>query len=495
MSSELQALVKQSQDAISECNARLSVLAEKAAERVQIDAEEDRLEYHLATWCIHVRHFVLVPSTEDLSAASCPLPDGSLSLPMLKVLRDAEQLKIENLPDVRGVANAFRCIGWACLAMTVLAKKPTLKAMQKVIAMCSSITLPDEKSVRMMRAMVQKTSQWQTKVRKALAPKPEERRPFNVQALMNLKRSALELPLDAPEMFVLNNAINENGARHCICGGPNDGTFMLSCDNCEGWFHGRCVGVGREDAEPLDTWYCPPCYASSYSKTPETLSESDICINWEGEAENDIVSESKIPPDSPTPTKLWPPFGLLDSKEALNVLGEECISIRYESLASPPDTNASGGVHSADGRMPSTDSPTSPKSGDSESPRRLPASLANESEYLATSVAPIVSPELQSTDNVGMGALSGGDKPQEEQQAELDMPQPAADPRMSDASGTSTLRQGDVLGTATSGHPVLGVDIMNDQTRILLKSTNWIAPTSSNYTLPKPAALNLNINS
>jgi hypothetical protein len=28
--------------------------------------------------------------------------------------------------------------------------------------------------------------------------------------------------------------------QYCVCGGPAKG-FMLSCDNCEGWFHATCM--------------------------------------------------------------------------------------------------------------------------------------------------------------------------------------------------------------------------------------------------------------
>jgi hypothetical protein len=30
---------------------------------------------------------------------------------------------------------------------------------------------------------------------------------------------------------------------YCICGGKDDDTFMIQCDDCEDWFHGRCVHV------------------------------------------------------------------------------------------------------------------------------------------------------------------------------------------------------------------------------------------------------------
>ncbi|KAH6565257.1 hypothetical protein BASA60_009983 [Batrachochytrium salamandrivorans] len=42
---------------------------------------------------------------------------------------------------------------------------------------------------------------------------------------------------------------------NCICSAPtiDDGTFMIACDICSHWFHGRCVSVYAEVAE----WRCP----------------------------------------------------------------------------------------------------------------------------------------------------------------------------------------------------------------------------------------------
>ncbi|RKP03547.1 hypothetical protein CXG81DRAFT_16927 [Caulochytrium protostelioides] len=43
----------------------------------------------------------------------------------------------------------------------------------------------------------------------------------------------------------------------CVCANPHldDGSFMIACDQCELWFHGRCVDVQT----PPSTWLCPRC--------------------------------------------------------------------------------------------------------------------------------------------------------------------------------------------------------------------------------------------
>ena len=31
----------------------------------------------------------------------------------------------------------------------------------------------------------------------------------------------------------------------CICKKPHNNRFMICCDSCEDWFHGKCVGVTK----------------------------------------------------------------------------------------------------------------------------------------------------------------------------------------------------------------------------------------------------------
>ena len=42
-------------------------------------------------------------------------------------------------------------------------------------------------------------------------------------------------------------------------GRVEDGSFMVGCDMCEGWFHGSCVGVSKDEANKLENYLCPNC--------------------------------------------------------------------------------------------------------------------------------------------------------------------------------------------------------------------------------------------
>lgn len=50
---------------------------------------------------------------------------------------------------------------------------------------------------------------------------------------------------------------------YCICRTPYDESqFYIYCDSCQGWFHGRCVGVLQSEANNIDVYTCPDCRVS-----------------------------------------------------------------------------------------------------------------------------------------------------------------------------------------------------------------------------------------
>lgn len=66
----------------------------------------------------------------------------------------------------------------------------------------------------------------------------------------------------------------DNGP-YCICRGPDDHRWMISCDVCEDWFHGECVKLEKETGEKLvERFVCPNCTDGklNYTKYKKTCS-------------------------------------------------------------------------------------------------------------------------------------------------------------------------------------------------------------------------------
>ncbi|KAK2958428.1 hypothetical protein BLNAU_6698 [Blattamonas nauphoetae] len=57
-----------------------------------------------------------------------------------------------------------------------------------------------------------------------------------------------------------------NARTYCICKQPYDvGQFMIQCDICNDWYHGKCVGITPEKAETMDSYYCEKCVGKNPS--------------------------------------------------------------------------------------------------------------------------------------------------------------------------------------------------------------------------------------
>ncbi|TKY90839.1 hypothetical protein EX895_000837 [Sporisorium graminicola] len=52
---------------------------------------------------------------------------------------------------------------------------------------------------------------------------------------------------------------DEDVNQYCICRGTDDGSFMISCEHCQEWFHTKCVGMTQKAAKKLDDYVCESC--------------------------------------------------------------------------------------------------------------------------------------------------------------------------------------------------------------------------------------------
>ena len=42
---------------------------------------------------------------------------------------------------------------------------------------------------------------------------------------------------------------------YCVCQKPYTGEFMIRCEECKEWYHGKCVKVTQEEAEAMGDLY------------------------------------------------------------------------------------------------------------------------------------------------------------------------------------------------------------------------------------------------
>lgn len=58
----------------------------------------------------------------------------------------------------------------------------------------------------------------------------------------------------------------------CICKQPHNNRFMICCDKCEDWFHGKCVNVTKTMSKEIEMmgkeWRCPNCKAEDAGGPP-----------------------------------------------------------------------------------------------------------------------------------------------------------------------------------------------------------------------------------
>jgi len=66
----------------------------------------------------------------------------------------------------------------------------------------------------------------------------------------------------------------------CVCREPHNNRFMICCDKCEDWFHGKCVGVTRGMGRELELkgleWICPRCVRQEYASLYDTIIPQEV---------------------------------------------------------------------------------------------------------------------------------------------------------------------------------------------------------------------------
>lgn len=107
---------------------------------------------------------------------------------------------------------------------------------------------------------------------------------------------------------------------HIVYIGPSDGSFMLGCDSCDRWFHGSCMQIDKTAGDALSNWICPSCARGVSPTQAATIGNQKLQDSFSNPplAHHSHLDISSHAPD---PQTLWPPFGMRNSKESIEVLG------------------------------------------------------------------------------------------------------------------------------------------------------------------------------
>lgn len=353
------------------CKSRLAALAEVAAARRNVEELEDANAAALKSWCLRVRSLVIVPSSMEKANDSRPKADGSMSAPMLSLVDEADAAGLDRFHDVKEVINAFKCLAWSMRATSVLSRQPTVSDVEELVGEAAELKLPDEKAYRMLRSLVQRANNWGNKVLKAIAPSPGEEKPYDVEMLKELANVGDDIPLCMPLEARLFTVIEDKGGRHCFCGGPSDGRFMLSCDKCDRWYHGHCVGVTNENIAGREEWKCQRCRGLEFTidslKLDEFHQQFDVELEKRAdEDEHDELTSSRFKVGD------WPPYGLLGSELAREALGKECSAIPDVQPSVTPSVCSSATGATALVNAPGNPQPCLPSSARAASMNDLP---------------------------------------------------------------------------------------------------------------------------
>lgn len=64
-----------------------------------------------------------------------------------------------------------------------------------------------------------------------------------------------------------SDVASDDDATYCICNGRDDHTWMVECERCKNWFHGRCIGIAVEEQAVVDHFACSSCRSDSFFTT------------------------------------------------------------------------------------------------------------------------------------------------------------------------------------------------------------------------------------
>ena len=130
---------------------------------------------------------------------------------------------------------------------------PSIEQVQKSLDQAASLSLILPAQEKMQIAFDAATS-WEKKLRESGIETGQA--PVDLLKSLLAESKSIQIDLSA-HVSVLEQATKE----YCMCKAPSDG-WMIGCESCDDWFHGRCIGLKEEDN--VEDYVCPRCSIFSF---------------------------------------------------------------------------------------------------------------------------------------------------------------------------------------------------------------------------------------
>lgn len=97
-----------------------------------------------------------------------------------------------------------------------------------------------------------------------------------------------------------------NMTKYCICRKSDSSGFMIACERCEEWFHGRCIHINKSKAERIKNYYCDACRKNNKGLEIEYKSGFEPIVKQEPQPEQprEQNQQRTIAPPKPIPITL-----------------------------------------------------------------------------------------------------------------------------------------------------------------------------------------------
>jgi hypothetical protein len=146
-------------------------------------------------------------------------------------------------------------------------KLPFLSTLEEYLEEAKGLALIPQELIT-LRALIEKCKDFKSRVKDCLDG-PDRMDKIKIRDFL---RCAEGLPVIVdPELHRLRLRLNalKDSTLYCLCQTQHDGeTPMIGCDNCEEWFHFKCIRMDPEVGEKLENYICAECQPRIGSTVP-----------------------------------------------------------------------------------------------------------------------------------------------------------------------------------------------------------------------------------